>query len=81
VGELLRNSKVKKMPEISTREYAKAYSVATGAVLESSIDHSYPHLPQPERQALAIAILDAIAHRHGYRLAPLIPLEEHDGGE
>ena len=69
------------MPETSIREYTLAYSIATGAVLESSIDHSYPHLPQPERQALAIAILDAIAHRHGYRLAPLIPFEEHDGGE
>jgi hypothetical protein len=67
------------MPEISTREYTLAYSIATGAVLESSIDHSYPDLPRQDRRALAIEILDAIAHRHGYRLAPLIAIEEPDG--
>jgi hypothetical protein len=68
-----------KMPEISTRQYTLAYSIATGAVLESSIDSSYPNLPQPERKALAIDILSAIAHRHGYRLVPLIPMREDDG--
>jgi hypothetical protein len=67
------------MPETSNREYTLAYSIATGAVLESSIDHSYPHLPQPERKALAIEILNAIAHRHGYRLIPLISMREDDG--
>jgi hypothetical protein len=67
------------MPQIPTKDYTLAYAVATGAVLETSISTSYPELPQQERRDLAIDILNSIAHRHGYRLVPLITVEEDDG--
>jgi hypothetical protein len=69
------------MPEISTKEYVKAYSFTTGAVIEMSIGASYPDIEPDERKQLALEILNNLAARWGYRLEPLIPFEEHDGGE
>jgi hypothetical protein len=65
--------------QVPIDQYARAYSIAVNVTLEASLDNSYPELPASERKDLVFNILNRVAYRHGYRLAPLIVMrEDHD---
>jgi hypothetical protein len=62
-------------------DYARATAIITSATLKMSIEHSWPHLQEEDREAMFIDILDRMARIRGWSLRREPVMADEEAGE